>query len=117
MCPNQLALEPPERTWRDVFLSLCSMPGPHFSSLPTVRGVLQTVPVALLPQSGAALSYTEGEGPASIWPDGVPPDGTPIEVEHFPYPAVMGVVYTYCCLGVLFAISCLIFNIAYRKRK
>lgn len=62
------------------------------------------------------LIYSNREDPTTIWPNGIPPDGTPIEVEHFPYPAVMGVIYTYSILGVLFALACLAFNIVFRKK-
>ena len=89
-----------------------------------VSGRLEKVPVAILIPSDTAqddssynVSYLEGEDPVIIWPDGTPPDGTPIEVEHYPFPAVMAVVYLYSCLGVVFALACLTFNLAYRNRK
>ena len=90
-----------------------------------VSSRLEKVPVAILIPSDMAqdddssynVSYLEGEDPAIIWPDGTPPDGTLIEVEHYPFPAVMAVVYLYSCLGVVFALACLTFNLAYRNRK
>ena len=87
----------------------------------SVSDKLQRVTVAsLTPLEGGSqynLTYNEGENPATVWPDGPPPDGTPVQVEHFPYPALMGVVYTYSLLGVLFALACLTFNLVFRKRK
>ena len=92
--------------------------------LTIVSGHLEKVPVAILIPSDTAqndysynVHYLEGEDTAIIWPDGNPSDGTPIEVEHYPFPAVMAAVYLYSCLGVVFALACLIFNLAYRNRK
>ncbi|CAI8012827.1 Gamma-aminobutyric acid type B receptor subunit 2 [Geodia barretti] len=86
-----------------------------------VNGELQRVTVASLTpledSSHYDITFNEGETPATVWPNGVPPDGTPIQVEHFPYPALMGIVYTYSLLGVLFALGCLAFNLVFRKRK
>ena len=86
-----------------------------------VNGRLKKVPVASLTPSATAkgnssydIIYFEG---GNIWPDGIPLDGTPIEVEHFPFPAVMGVVYSYSILGVIFALACLVFNLVFRKKK
>ena len=87
----------------------------------SVNGELQRVTVASLTpledSSHYDITFNEGETPATVWPNGVPPDGTPIQVEHFPYPALMGIVYTYSLLGVLFALGCLAFNLVFRKRK
>lgn len=86
-----------------------------------VSETLQRVAVATIAplesRSQYDITFNEGENPGSIWPNGIPSDGTPIEVEHFPYPVVMGIVYTYSCLGVLFALSCFTFNLVFRKRK
>ena len=102
------------------FLDLSSLSTLYY----LVSGHLEKVPVAILIPSDTAqddssynVSYLEGEDPVIIWPDGTPPDGTPIEVEHYPFPAVMAVVYLYSCLGVAFALACLTFNLVYRNRK
>ena len=88
-----------------------------------VNGHLKKVPVATLTPSVTEkgnstydIIYFEGEHPAIIWPDKIPLDGTPIEVEHFPFPAVMAIVYTYSILGVFFALACLVFNLVFRKK-
>ena len=100
------------------------MSNSHYSPkyLPlTVGGTLQRVTVAsIVPaenKSQYSIVFGGGENPVTIWPNGTPPDGTPIEVEHFPYPAVMGVVYTYSILGVFFSLICLTFNFVFRKKK
>lgn len=96
---------------------------PHLP-LPLVNGQLQKVPVAALIPTVTVqgnhwynVSYFEGEDPEIVWPDGTPLDGTPIEVEHYPFLAVMAIIYTYCVLGVLFALACFMFNLAFHKKK
>lgn len=88
-----------------------------------MNGQLEKVPVAdLMPADTTNdtvynVIYSDGEDPTTIWPNGIPLDGTPIEVEHYPYPAIMGFIYTYSSLGVLFAVGCLTFNLVFRKKK
>ena len=105
---------------------------PLFPLLDVVDGDLQQVPIATISPSTTQQTnnnshnndvmydviYCEGENPSIIWPNGrLPLDGTPIEVEHFPYPAVMGIVYTYSVVGVMFAVACFFFNLVFRKKR
>lgn len=66
---------------------------------------------------GLNFTYQYGESSASLWPTGIPSDGTPIEVEHYPFTALMVIVYLYAAAGIGFAISCLIFTILFRKKR
>ena len=49
--------------------------------------------------------------------DGIPPDGTPVKVIHNIHIGLTIVYYTLAASGILFAIGCILFNFAYRKRK
>ena len=66
---------------------------------------------------GHNFTYQNGESSASLWPSGIPSDGTPVEVEHYPFTALMVIVYLYAAAGIGFAIICLIFTILFRKKK
>ena len=98
-------------------------PHSHSAITTIVNDQLKKVPVASLTPSATVkgnstyeIIYFEGEDPVVVWPDGIPLDGTPIEVEHFPFPAVMGIVYTFSILGVFFALACLVFNLVFCKK-
>ena len=52
-----------------------------------------------------------------LYIDGNPPDGTPRTVIHTYDTGLTGTYYTFASLGTVFAIGCLLFNFAYRKRK
>ena len=49
--------------------------------------------------------------------DGVPSDGTPINVIHTFKVEVVAIFDTLATVGIIFASVCLIFNIVFRKRK
>ena len=63
------------------------------------------------------LRYEEGESDATVWRQGVPPDGTPLQVEHYVITPVIVLVYLAALVGIVFATFCLIFNIIFRKRR
>ena len=52
-----------------------------------------------------------------LLPDGVPPDGQPLNVITSRHLAVVIVFYTITLFGIAFAIACLAFNIIFRNRK
>lgn len=49
--------------------------------------------------------------------DGIPPDGTPISVTNAIHTAVIVIFDIIAALGIIFAICCLVFNIAFRNKK
>ena len=63
------------------------------------------------------LTLREGEDELSLWPGGVPSDGTPETVENYPLLPLMVVCYTAATAGILFAIVCLIFNVVFKNKK
>ena len=64
-----------------------------------------------------SFSYQSGEDVSTVWPDGVPSDGTPIEIQHYPFVALMVIVYLCVAAGVAFTVVCLVFNIVFREKK
>ena len=50
-------------------------------------------------------------------PDGVPPDGIPLNVTTTVALPLMIVTQTFAIIGIIFAIFCLAFNIIFRNRK
>ena len=69
------------------------------------------------PTSSAEFTYLTGEDDSSVWPAGVPSDGAPIEVQHYPFLALMILVYIFVLAGLVFTAICLIFNIFFRNHK
>ena len=49
--------------------------------------------------------------------DGVPPDGTPISIINTFKVELIVIFDTLVLLGIIFAVTCLLFNIIYRKRR
>lgn len=63
------------------------------------------------------FTYTLNESEESVWPDGVPPDGSPIEVTKHPLLALVIICYVLSGVVILWAIVCIVFNICFRKKK
>lgn len=63
------------------------------------------------------LTFLANESTATLWPGGLPRDGTPREKENYPLLPLMVVCYTYASAGICFAIVCFIFNIVFRNKK
>jgi gamma-aminobutyric acid type B receptor len=63
------------------------------------------------------FTYVSGEDESTVWPTGVPSDGTPIEIQHYPYLALMVLVYLFAVAGLVFTVVCLVFNIVFRNHK
>jgi gamma-aminobutyric acid type B receptor len=85
---------------------------PHITS----SGISQVV-FATYNTSGNALNYVLGESNLTVFPDGIPPDGTPRNVI---LPFNIGLTVTYYIIatfGIAFTVVCLIYNIKYRKTR
>ena len=67
--------------------------------------------------TGAEFTYLHGESEMTVWPAGVPSDGTPIEVQHYPLLPLMVLVYLFAATGLAITIICLVFNVVFRNRK
>ena len=67
--------------------------------------------------SSPLFAYIEGEDESSVWPAGVPSDGTPIEVQHYPFLALLVLVYLFAMAGLVFTVVCLVFNVIFRNHK
>ena len=84
---------------------------------------LEIVPVATVSRErekgeGELLfTYARNESEASVWPDGVPSDGSPLE--ELKHPLLVLVIISYVLSGtvILYAVVCLIFNICFRKKR
>ena len=68
-------------------------------------------------QINFTFTYNSGEDESSVWPAGIPSDGTPIEIQHYPFLALLVVVHLYAVAGLTFTGVCLVFNIVFRNRK
>lgn len=63
------------------------------------------------------FTYTPNESEVSVWPSGVPPDGSPVkELKH---PLLILIITCYVLSGVvmLWAVVCIMFNFYFRKKK
>lgn len=89
---------------------------------------LKNVPVATLiedPNSGRGESeggmlqfiYTHNESEASVWPDGVPQDGSPLEELKHPLFTLVVICYMLSGAVILWAMVCIVFNICFRNKK
>ena len=79
------------------------------------------------------FNFVSDENNSSVWPgnqsamllfavsipilDGIPPDGTPSNIVNGVHIAITTVYSASAIIGILFTISCLIFNIAFRKKR
>eukprot|EP00731_Ephydatia_muelleri_P021186 Em0013g913a len=64
-----------------------------------------------------AFDFLPGESMETIWPDGVPHDGTLIKSTINIEPWVTAVMYILATLGIALAIICFIFMVVFRERK
>lgn len=66
--------------------------------------------------SPSDITFLTNESVSTLWPGGVPSDGTPTSQENYPLLPLMTVCYTFATAGICFAAVCLIFNIIFRKK-
>ena len=63
------------------------------------------------------FNYTHNESEATVWPNGVPSDGSPLEELKHPLLELVVVCYMLSGTVILCAVVCLVFNICFRKKK
>jgi len=61
--------------------------------------------------------YLDGHNNNSVFPDGIPSDGTPIKRINVQPLGLVIVYYILSLLGIVFSIVCLLFNFIYRERR
>ena len=66
---------------------------------------------------GLLFAYVGNESQESVWPDGVPPDGSPIEQMKHPLLVLVVIAYVMSGAVMVFAIICIAFNICFRNKK
>ena len=83
------------------------------------EGVLMREEVALIEdlERNQTFTFLDGENNTSLWPGGVPRDGSTITVENFPRLSLTIICYIYATAGIVFATICLVFNLVFRKEK
>ena len=79
--------------------------------------VREEVAVLRTGEDNLSFSFLGNETNTSLWPGGVPSDGSPIVVENFPLLPLTIVCYIYAAAGILVAVGCLVFNFVFRTRK
>jgi gamma-aminobutyric acid type B receptor len=67
--------------------------------------------------SNFSLKFDEGESVETIFPDGIPPDGTPVHITHTYKTGVTVVFYVIALCGVVFSVVCFAFNFIFREKK
>ena len=80
------------------------------------KGMLVREEVALIGDQ-RNFSFLDGESNTSLWPGGVPRDGSTIVVENFPRLSLTILCYIYATAGIIVAIGCTVFNLVFRNRK
>ena len=60
--------------------------------------------------------YSENESDSTVWPEGIPPDGTPLEMTtHLPV-GLLITLYVLAVGAITFAVACMIFNFIFRGK-
>ena len=83
------------------------------------EGVLVREEVALIgdQEGNRSFRFLDGENNTTLWPGGVPLDGSPITVINFPRLSLTIICYIYAAAGIIVAIGCFVFNLVFRNRK
>ena len=83
------------------------------------EGVLMREEVALIEdlEGNRSFRFIDGESNITLWPGGVPLDGSPITVINFPRLSLTIICYIYATAGIIVAIDCFVFNLVFRNRK
>ena len=81
--------------------------------------MLTRIQVAHITKLSNALQfvYSENESDGTVWPQGIPPDGTPLEMTNEIPVSLLVVLYLLAVGGIIFAVACMIFNFIFRKHK
>ena len=98
--------------------SSCHLMMTYMLYLPA-EGVLMREEVALIEdlEGNQTFTFLDGENNNSLWPGGVPLDGSPITVVNFPRLSLTVICYIYATAGIIVAIGCFVFNLVFRNRK
>ena len=75
------------------------------------------IAIILNSEGGSKFEYADGESDHTVWPNGTPSDGTPVEIEKFPYLWLVVTSYVFNSIVIVAALVCLVFTILFRKRK
>lgn len=103
----------PERPLSEIPLQFNTMLFFFFSETTATVGLL-----SLTPGGGAVFEYTDGESNATVWPEGIPADGTVHRrVERFPYAWLVVISYFFNSVVILAALLCLLFTLVFHNRK
>ncbi len=91
----------------------------HTYSYTDCNGSTCFQPVAVLSVGGenTSVSFFPGESREGLWEGTVPSDGTPMELENYPYLWLTITGYMFASLVILGAIVSMIFTVIFRKRK
>ena len=73
--------------------------------------------VAHISKHGRQLEYAENESSSTLWPEGIPPDGTPLQVTNYIHIPIVVIAYIGAVGLIIFAVVCCAFNFIFRKRK
>ena len=67
--------------------------------------------------NGLQFVYSENESDVTVWPEGIPPDGTPLKMTtHLPVGLLIA-LYVIAVGAIIFAVVCMIFNFVFRGEK
>ena len=73
--------------------------------------------VAHISKLGLQLEYVDNESSSTLWPGGIPPDGTPQQVINYIRIPIVVTAYIGAVGVIIFAVVCCAFNFIFRKRK
>jgi gamma-aminobutyric acid type B receptor len=80
-------------------------------------GDVSEVEIAEYDIGNGDLVYHPEESNATVFPDGITPDGTPRNVTVSFYLGLAATYYTIAAVGIVFTFVCLIFNVKYRNTR
>ena len=81
--------------------------------------VLTRKQVAHITEESDALQfiYSVNESDVTVWPEGIPPDGTPLAMTNRLPLGLIVVLYVLAVGAIVFAVACMIFNFVFREKK
>lgn len=79
---------------------------------------VETLYVILSANGNHSLEFAQGESDGTLWPQGVPADGsTHREIENFPHLWLWVVSYVVNSVVIMAALVCLVFTVTFHNRK
>ena len=64
-----------------------------------------------------SFGFLHGESVNTMWPEGVPPDGTPLTEIRSPFIWLVVISHVYAGSLIICAVCCTIFTFVFRKRR